>query len=277
MTHPSASLLSPDELGEIQTLATEVVIAAGKTIMEFFMESFQVTEKSPDNPVTDADLAADRLLRERLSDILPQAGWLSEETIDDLERLRQPLTWIVDPLDGTKEFVLGIPEFSVSVALVADSQPVLGIIYNPASAELYRCLKGSGVHLNEEAVQVSNNEVLDGMAVDASRSERKRGEFEPFEQLIDVRTLGSIAYKLARVAAGQVDATWSRGPKSEWDICAGTLMVAEAGGHCVNLDNHPFQFNKPIPKINGIIATNDTLYEQVIELLHPYRHLARVD
>ena len=277
MNDQSVSLLSPGELGEIQTHATEVVIAAGKTIMEFFMESYQVTEKSPDNPVTDADLAADRLLRERLSDILPLAGWLSEETIDDLERLRRPLTWIVDPLDGTKEFVLGIPEFSVSVALVADSQPILGIIYNPASAELYRCLKGSGVYLNEEAVQVSNNKVLAGMTVDASRSERKRGEFEPFEQLIDVRTLGSIAYKLARVAAGQVDATWSRGPKNEWDICAGTLMVTEAGGHCVNLDNHPFQFNKPKPKINGIIATNDTLHEQVIELLHPYRHLARVN
>ncbi len=277
MTDQSDLLLSPGELGDLQMLATDVVIAAGKTIMEFFMESYQVTEKSPDNPVTDADLAADRLLRERLGNILPQAGWLSEETIDDLERLRRPLTWIVDPLDGTKEFVLGIPEFSVSVALVSDSQPILGIIYNPASAELYTCLKGSGVYLNEEPVRVSNNGVLAGMAVDASRSERKRGEFEPFEHLFNVRTKGSIASKLARVAAGQVDATWSRGPKNEWDICAGTLMVAEAGGHCVDLDNHPFQFNKPKTEISGIIATNHTLYEQVIELLQPYRHSARVN
>jgi len=277
VTDQSDLLLSPGELGDLQMLATDIVIAAGKTIMEFFMESYQVTEKSPDNPVTDADLAADRLLRERLGNILPQAGWLSEETIDDLERLRRPLTWIVDPLDGTKEFVLGIPEFSVSVALVSDSQPILGIIYNPASAELYTCLKGSGVYLNEEPVRVSNNGVLAGMAVDASRSERKRGEFEPFEHLFNVRTKGSIAYKLARVAAGQVDTTWSRGPKNEWDICAGTLMVAEAGGHCVDLDNHPFQFNKPKTEISGIIATNHTLYEQVIELLQPYRNSARVN
>ncbi len=277
MTRQSASLLSPADLSEIQSLATEIVIAAGETIMEFFMESYQVSEKSPDNPVTDADLAADRLLRERLSEILPRAGWLSEETIDDLERLGRPLTWIVDPLDGTKEFVMGIPEFSVSVALVAYSQPILGIVYNPASAELYTCLKGSGVYLNKKLARVSNNRVLAGMAVDASRSERKRGEFEPFEQLINIRTLGSIAYKLARVAAGQADATWSRGPKNEWDICAGTLLVAEAGGHCVDLDSHPFQFNKAKPKISGIIATNNNLYEQVIELLHPYRHLARVN
>jgi len=161
--------------------------------------------------------------------------------------------------------------------LVSDSQPILGIIYNPASAELYTCLKGSGVYLNEEPVRVSNNGVLAGMAVDASRSERKRGEFEPFEHLFNVRTKGSIAYKLARVAAGQVDTTWSRGPKNEWDICAGTLMVAEAGGHCVDLDNHPFQFNKPKTEISGIIATNHTLYEQVIELLQPYRNSARVN
>ena len=111
MTHQSVSPLSPSELGEIQTLATEVVIAAGKTIMEFFMETYQVTEKSPDNPVTDADLAADRLLRERLSDILPLAGWLSEETIDDLERLKRPLTWIVDPLDGTTNYIHRIPVY----------------------------------------------------------------------------------------------------------------------------------------------------------------------
>ena len=277
MTHQSDSLLSATELIEVQSRATETVIAAGETIMEFFMESYQVSEKSPDNPVTDADLAADRLLRERLSEILPQAGWLSEETIDDLERLKRPLTWIVDPLDGTKEFVLGIPEFSISVALVAHSQPVLGIVYNPVSAELYTCLKGSGVYLNEEPTQVSNKRDLAGMTVDASRSERKRGEFEPFEQLINVRTLGSIAYKLARVAAGQADATWSRGPKNEWDICAGTLLITEAGGHCVDLDSHPFHFNRANPEISGIIATNDTLYEQVIELLLPYRHLARVN
>ena len=277
MTHKSDSLLSSVELSKIHSLATEIVITAGETIMEFFRDTFQVSEKSPDNPVTDADLAADRLLHERLCEILPQAGWLSEETIDDLERLRRPLTWIVDPLDGTKEFVLGIPEFSVSVALVAFSQPILGIVYNPGSAELYTCLKGSGVYLNEKPAQVSNKRVLAGMTVDASRSERKRGEFEPFEQLMNVRTLGSIAYKLARVAAGQADATWSRGPKNEWDICAGTLLVAEAGGHSVDLDSHPFQFNKAKPQISGIIATNDTLYEQVIELLQPYRHLARVN
>jgi myo-inositol-1(or 4)-monophosphatase len=277
VTHQTASLLSATELSEVQSLATKTVIAAGETIMEFFMESYQVSEKSPDNPVTDADLAADRYLRERLSEILPQAGWLSEETTDDLERLKRPLIWIVDPLDGTKEFVMGIPEFCVSVALVAYAQPILGIVYNPVSAELYTCLKGSGVYLNEEPAQVSSKKVLAGMTIDASRSERKRGEFEPFEQLINVRTLGSIAYKLARVAAGQADATWSRGPKNEWDICAGTLLVSEAGGHCVDLDNHPFQFNKAKPEISGIIATNDSLYKQVIELLYPYRHLARVN
>jgi myo-inositol-1(or 4)-monophosphatase len=277
LTHQSESLLSPTELRRLQTLAIEVVVAAGQEIMGFFMESYQVTEKSPDNPVTDADLAADRLLRKRLSAILPQAGWLSEETIDDPDRLGRPFTWIVDPLDGTKEFVMGIPEFSVSVALVAKAKPILAIVHNPATTEMYTCLKGFGVFLNVEPVQVSQKRDLTGMTVDASRSERNRGEFEPFEKTVNVQTLGSIAYKLARVAAGQADATWSRGPKHEWDICAGSLLVNEAGGHCVDLDNRSFQFNKAKPKVNGIIATNQALHQQVIELLHPHRHLARID
>jgi myo-inositol-1(or 4)-monophosphatase len=89
--------------------------------------------------------------------------------------------------------------------------------------------------------------------------------------------MGSIAYKLARVAAGLSDATWSRGPKSEWDICAGTLLVQEAGGRIGNLDDTPIRFNRPFPKVNGIVATNGTLHEQVLAALAPHRNTARVD
>ena len=116
-----------------------------------------------------------------------------------------------------------------------------------------------------------------GAQVDASRSERKRGEFAPFEEIVNVRTMGSIAYKMARVAAGQADASWSRGPKSEWDICAGALLVEEAGGHCVDLDEQPFRFNKSFPKVNGIIVTNGLLLEPVATLLAPHRATARTD
>jgi myo-inositol-1(or 4)-monophosphatase len=250
--------------------------AAGEAIMGFYRRRFTVEDKSPDNPVTDADLAADRLLHERLLALEPDAGWLSEETADNADRLERRLVWVVDPLDGTKEFVMGIPEFSVSVALVDDGKPVLAVIYNPATRELYSARHGHGVTYNGRPVRISARTDLAGAAVDASRSEMKRGEFEPFAGLVELKVVGSIAYKLARVAAGQADATWSRGPKHEWDICAGTLLVTEAGGRCVDLDGEPIRFNKSFPKVNGLIADNGHLHGELLETLLPHG-AARVD
>lgn len=250
---------------------------AGETILGFYRGAFDVQEKAPDNPVTDADLAADSLLHERLLALLPEAGWLSEETADQPERLEKEFVWVVDPLDGTKEFVMGIPEFSISVALVQHGEPVLGVIYNPVTKELYAAGKGHGLTLNGEPIRVSERSEFAGAIVDASRSERKRGEFAPFEEVLEIRTLGSIAYKLARTAAGQADATWSRGPKHEWDICAGVLLVLEGGGSCVDLDDEPFVFNKSWPKVNGIIADNGHLHTAVVNALAPHRETARTD
>jgi myo-inositol-1(or 4)-monophosphatase len=238
--------------------------AAGEAIMRFYQSQYTVTDKAPDNPVTDADLAADTLLHERLLALLPEAGWLSEETADNPTRLERQLLWVVDPLDGTKEFVMGIPEFSVSVALVDSGEPVLAAIFNPATEELFAASRGQGATYNSGPVSVSNRPALAGARVDASRSEIRRGEFAPFEGLVELNIMGSIAYKLARVAAGQADATWSRGPKHEWDICAGTLLVLEAGGRCVDLDGAPIRFNKSFPKVNGIIADNGLLHDGIL-------------
>lgn len=250
--------------------------AAGEAIMRFYRSDFTVADKSPDNPVTDADFAADELLHARLLALLPAAGWLSEETADNAERLGQRRVWVVDPLDGTKEFVMGIPEFSVSVALVEEGEPVLAVIHNPATGDLYAARRGHGVVYNGSPATVSRHDEVAGARVDASRSEMKRGEFEPFAPFVDLTVMGSIAYKLARVAAGQADATWSRGPKHEWDICAGTLLVGEAGGVCVDLDGQPIRFNKSFPKVNGIIADNGLLHKALLATLEPHG-AARID
>lgn len=255
---------------------TEITHSAGAVIMEYYHSSFDVRDKKPDNPVTDADFAADNLLKERLRARLPQAGWLSEETVDNPRRLQKEYVWVVDPLDGTKEFVMGIPEFSVSVALVQDGQPLLAVIHNPATDETYTALRGKGVGYNGQEARSSNRRELQGAIVDASRSEWKRGEFEPFKELVEVNVMGSIAYKLARVAAGQADATWSRGPKNEWDICAGVLLVQESGGRCVSLSDKTFTFNQSRPKVNGIIADNGHLHAAILAALAPHG-AARVD
>lgn len=260
-------------LPEMITIAQE----AGQTISQFYQSAFTVREKAPDNPVTEADLAADTLLKKRLTQLLPEAGWLSEETADNPGRLQQEWLWVVDPLDGTKEFVEGIPEFAVSVALVHQQMPVAAVVFNPITQDCFSAQQGQGVVYNGRAVQVSQQTTLAQAVVEASRSERKRGEFAPFENQVQVQTMGSIAYKLARVAAGLTEATWSRGPKHEWDICAGVLLVWEAGGRCVDLDQRPLRFNQPRPKVNGLLATNQALYPAVCNLLAPHRHTARPD
>lgn len=248
----------------------EITKAAGAAIMQYYKSSYTVEDKSPDNPVTDADYAADTLLHQRLTVRLPEAGWLSEETVDQPDRLRKEKVWIVDPLDGTKEFIMGIPEFAVSVALVENGLPILGVIYNPASAELFYGVRGSGIFLNGSRAQVTKRNQLEGALVDASRSECKRGEFEPFEDMLKIRIMGGTAYKLARVAAGLCDASWSRGPKNEWDICAGVLLITEAGGRCVDLNNAPFIFNRPKTLVNGFIADNGRLHNRIITTITPY-------
>lgn len=244
--------------------------AAGKVVMGFFRSSFDVKDKSPDNPVTDADFASDSLLKERLLALLPEAGWLSEETADTPSRLEKRLLWCIDPVDGTKEFIMGIPEFTIAVALVQDGQPILAVIYNPVTDELYHAAQGLGFFYNGEPRRVSEQRQLDGAVIEASRSERKKGEFAPFEERLTLRTMGSVAYKLARVAAGQCDASWSRGPKHEWDICAGTLLIQEAGGEVRDLSNRPISFNQPHPKVNGIIANNGYLHEEIVAALAPF-------
>ena len=248
----------------------EITKAAGDTIMGYYRSSYDVKEKSPDNPVTDADYAADTLLKQSLTARLPEAGWLSEETVDQPDRLQKERVWIVDPLDGTKEFIMGIPEFAVSVALVEDGQPILGVIYNPAADELFYGTSHGGIFLNDRRVKVTDRTQLKGARIDASRSERKRGEFEPFEDHLQIRIMGSAAYKLARVAAGLCDASWSRGPKNEWDICAGVLLVMEAGGRCVDLNNAAFIFNRPSTLVSGFIADNGRLHNSIIRTLAPY-------
>lgn len=242
---------------------------AGDIVMSFYQSSFTVKDKSPDNPVTDADLASDAYLKETLLAILPEAGWLSEETKDNPDRLDKEFVWVVDPIDGTKEFVMGIPEFSISVGLVQNGVPVLGIILNPETDELFAGFAGNGVQYKGANATPSKRAELTGSEIDASRSEIKRGEFEIFEDKVTLKIVGSIAYKLARVSAGICDGTWSRGPKNEWDICAGDFLIREAGGQCVDLNRELISYNKPHSKVNGIIATNGHIHDELLALLGP--------
>lgn len=218
--------------------------------------------KRGDDPVTEADTQVDALLRR----LLPQEveGWLSEETEDDLSRLDRRRVWVVDPLDGTREFVQGIPEWCVSVGLVEDGEPVAGGICNPATGETVVGARGHGVTLNGAPARVTGRTSLAGARVLASRSEVKRGEWEGYRPgAFEMQPMGSVAYKLGLVAAGLADATWTLTPKHEWDVAAGVALVLAAGGKVVAGVPGEERFNRRKPKLSRLIATSPTLLPAV--------------
>lgn len=254
-------------------VARKAARAAGEILRGHWRRGgYTIGSKGKDNPVTQADLEADRALKKMLHDPFPEYGWLSEETADSEARLKCRRVWIVDPLDGTKEFINGIPEFCVAVALVEDGEPVLGVTYNPIKREMFWCARGMGCHLNSKPARVTRTRALHRANVLASRSETARGEWEVFHGQLKVSPTGSVAYKLALVAAGKADATFTRSPKSEWDIASGAALILEAGGTMTDIHGKQIRFNQPHVKVAGMIADNSVLHPQLVKIApHPDR------
>ncbi len=226
---------------------------AGRAVQRIRREGFETRMKGKEDPVTAADLEANRMLKEALLGAYPGDGWLSEETRDDRERLAKRRVWIVDPIDGTKEFVSGLPEYAVSVALVEEGRAVAGAVLNPAQDALIIGARGDGVRRNGKPVRAERR-LGERPLVLASRSEVGRGEFKAFERTAEVRPVGSIAWKLGLIACGEGDATFSLGPKNEWDIAAGVLLVEEAGGRATDRKREPIRFNRENTRVDGIVA-----------------------
>jgi myo-inositol-1(or 4)-monophosphatase len=168
--------------------------------------------------------------------------------------------WIVDPLDGTREFLAGIPEWSISIGYVEDGTPVAGGICNPQTGESVVGGLGHGVVLNGEAVVARSRHTLDGALVLASRSEFRRGEWSEFKNMpFEVRPVGSVAYKLACVAGGLADATWTLQPKNEWDVAAGVALIRAVGGVAYTPSGESPTFNNRDTLMTGLIAHSDSL------------------
>lgn len=251
-------------------LALRSVALAGRVVMETFRTDPEVRHKGPDQPVTEADLAADALLKERLAGARPEYGWLSEESVDRPERLDRARVWVVDPIDGTRSFIAGYREFAVSVALAESGRPVVGVIYNPAASHVVWATEGGGAWAVEGwtggrsgAVPVALAESEPTGTLLASRSELRRGEFDPFTGEWRIRELGSTAWKLAGAALGW-GAYISRGPKSEWDVAAGVLIVAEAGGVVTDLDGRAIALNRPRPYVHGVVAGGEAEHVRLL-------------
>lgn len=241
----------------------EGLLAAAEAVRPFTPGdvAFERKEERGD-PVTAADHAADLVLRR----ILPREGegWLSEESVDDPSRLRRARVWVVDPIDGTREFVEGVPEWCISIGLLENGAPVAGGIYNPATRELVLGSLEAGVTYNGERAHVTEPDDGAPVTVLASRSEIKRGEWDGLgDGLLELRPCGSVAYKLGLVAAGRADATWTVVPKSEWDVAGGCALVRAAGGVVTLADGSEPRFNKATPTFPNFVAAPPRLAERI--------------
>jgi len=248
----------------------EAALAASRTVFARFTPGAIETEyKIGHDPVTEADRALDAVLRQNL--LRDGEGWLSEESVDDPIRLQHSRAWVVDPLDGTREFVKGIPEFCVSIGFVENGRPVAGGIYNPATDETFLGAIDCGVLYNGKPSQPSQRKTLDGALVLASRSEVKRGEWKPFENAaFTVRPMGSVAYKLALVSAGLADITFTLTPKNEWDVVAGAALVLSSGGFVSTLEKTDLTANRRDPLLSGLLACGPFLKEDLLALVEPH-------
>jgi len=248
----------------------QAALEASRAVFSRFTPGAIETEyKVGHDPVTEADRALDAVLRKEL--LRDGEGWLSEESVDDPIRLQRSRVWVVDPLDGTREFVKGIPEFCASIGYVENGRPVAGGIYNPATDETFLGAIDCGVTYNGTPAEASQRRTLDGALVLASRSEVKRGEWKPFENTaLKIRPMGSVAYKLALVSAGLADITFTLTPKNEWDVVAGAALVLSGGGFVSTLEKTDLTANRRDPLLSGLLASGPFLREELLALVGPH-------
>jgi myo-inositol-1(or 4)-monophosphatase len=248
---------------------------AGALAMRFFRSglktSARIWSKAGGSPVTEADVAVDTFLKVKLSEALPQASWLSEETADDPARIGCELVWIVDPIDGTRAFLSGSHDWSVSIALLAEGRPVLGVVYAPAHNTLYEARRGEGALRDGEAIEISPAEGLPDVSIAGPK-----GMLDELEQRIGIfkrpPRIPSLALRLARVADGSVDAGLVSANARDWDIAAADLILEEAGGVLTGLDNVPPVYNQSDPVHGELIAAPRRLHPRLIAAMQDTGH-----
>ena len=247
-------------------IAIQAAKEAGEIAMGYYRSSYDIREKSPNNPVTTADLMTNHRIREIIYHTFPDDGWLSEETEDSSDRLTKSRVWVVDPIDGTEEFIAGIPEFAISIALVVEGTPVIGVLHNPATAELFYGYTSGGAFCNRTPIRCSTCRTLKQASMLVSQTEHRKGLLAELIPLVGgIQYIGSVTYKLAKLAASTGDLYVTVRPKNEWDFCAGDLILREAGGVLWDKAGQTIRYNKKrVRQPTGLFAGNPTLVEQII-------------
>lgn len=247
----------------------EAAIEAGHIGMTFFKEAdTDVWYKSGNSPVSEADTAIDRFLKERLLDQFPDHGWLSEETEDDLIRLDAERVFIIDPIDGTRGFLAGRPEWCVSIAIVENNRPVEGILHCPALAKTIHATRGAGLKVSggaSSAAQSRSRPVVTG-----SRKLIETIRDLPGQPFDVSEFIPSLAYRLSLVATGEIDSAFAWPGASEWDVAAADIILEEAGCCLVNKTGEPIRYNRRNTSLPSLIATSRESSDKILSLANSH-------
>jgi myo-inositol-1(or 4)-monophosphatase len=255
--------LAPDEITHRLTTA---VREAGELALAKFGAPIRSWIKGKNSPVCEADVEVDQLLRERLAGPTPDYGWLSEESTDDPARLAARRVWVVDPIDGTRGFIAGMPDWAISVALVEDGRPLAAALFAPVFDELMVAIRGAGATRNGEALWCGPDEGLDGARVAGPerRLERLAALVPAIARMPKVH---SLALRLARVATGVLDVALA-GPNSrDWDLAAADLLVHEAGGAVTALDGRVPTYNRADPVHGALFAAGRNRHASLLAVV----------
>lgn len=251
-----------------EDLALLIAVAreAGAVALGHFRNGVRHWEKAKGDPVSEADLAVNQAIAARIAAARPDYAWLSEETADQPARLSAEAVVVVDPIDGTRGFIAGKPQFTVAVAVVRDHRPVAGVVYAPAEERLFAAARGHGASLNGQAISVTERTGLAGArlvgAADLFRSSRWP---TPWPADLVTTSYPSIAYALAMVACGMADGSVSLTGKSDWDLAAADLIVHEAGGLVTSRDGGALRYNREALRHPGVISAGPGLHAQLVE------------
>ncbi len=256
------------DLALIEAAAREVGIVARR----MKAEGLKVWSKDGGSPVTNADIAVDNLLRERLGAARPDYGWLSEETADDAARLDRSRLFVVDPIDGTVAFFKEKPFWAVSIAVVEDGQPVAGVVHAPELEETFIALAGGGAFLNGAPITASGCDLVEGCAMLGDGPMFRHPAWPSPWPEMRIETRNSIAYRMCLVAEGRFDAALALTAKNEWDLAAADLICREAGAVVTDHKGRTFGYNKPGPKEPSLVCAAPGLHPLILERV---RHIER--
>ena len=224
-------------------LLADTVREAGALGLKLFRTELRTWTKGESSPVSEADIAVNDLIQNRLRSATPDYGWLSEESADDAARVGKPLTWIIDPIDGTRGYLAGRADWCVSVALVAGHRPVLAAVFAPVTDEFLFAVHGQGATCNDQPIRTTDGTSLDFPRIAGPKPLVQR-LVDPTEEITLYPRIGSLALRLCWVANGKLDAAFAGGQSRDWDLAAADLIVHEANGRMTELSGDPILYNR---------------------------------